>query len=862
MLRGLLCVHYLLATLTVVSAFREEVDLVGGDRQWVMLAGLFPVRVNENEMCGKLRNSAVERIEAMIYAIQRVNQNPNLLPEVNLTFDIRDTCTIPVMALGNTLSFVLLDVDSVPSNQTSLLPSGVLGPAISDGSLLVANVLQLYQVPQISYGSTAAVLSDQTRYKYFFRTIPSDVQQVRAIAGLIREFNWTYVFVLHSADTYGTDGSRSLVNELNGRNGSVSCSAVQISLPLGSMENDNVFDRAVDEMSREWARNAAVAVLFGHDEEARGMLSAVERRVQLDPSSPLRNITWIASDSWGLSLAENLYSKARGMLAVQPVSYSVADFVEYFTSLTPNTTRNPWFNGYWESFFGCSLDTNSKNPCSLETQRLPSNLMLSLQHPYVISGVYAFAVALDRMLADYCPSKRLCDQVVVMRSNHRVVDGRKLRQYLLNVSLSDINFLQQNDSRLFDSFGDVQGSYMIYNLQGSEDSELSFRLVATWDHLRLLTVNKNAIEWRSGSDLPPQSVCSLPCGPGQEPIAIPDQAQCCWRCKDCLGEFTVSSGEGCYECNKTFLPNADRSSCDPIELTYFTWSSPLGIVITILASAGTVVCIFTGLAYIVFFNEKLIKASSRELSALLLCGILFCYILSFIFLIKPSPGTCAIQRIGSSLSFALVFSALLVKTNRIHRIFNRATHEMTSLPRFVSPISQVVITCLLVLVQMIIASIWLAAEPPRVTTVKASRKTLELVCDHSPHATLLVTVLYNLILLIGSTYFAFRTRKVPENYNEARFVNITLFTLCLIWLAFVPTYYISTVELGTIYQLFLLLLNILLSASATMCCLIMPKLILVVLQKVKVTDATQTQSGDISSNRKVSKNSTDYISNI
>ncbi len=274
---------------------------------------------------------------------------------------------------------------------------------------------------------------------------------------------------------------------------------------------------------------------------------------------------------------------------------------------------------------------------------------------------------------------------------------------------------------------------MIYNLQGSEDSELSFRLVATWDHLRLLTVNKNAIEWRSGSDLPPQSVCSLPCGPGQEPIAIPGQAQCCWRCRDCLGEFTVSSGEGCYECNKTFLPNADRSSCDPIELTYFTWSSPLGIVITILASAGTVVCIFTGLAYIVFFNEKLIKASSREFSALLLCGILFCYILSFIFLIKPSPGACTIQRIGSGVSFALVFSALLVKTNRIHRIFNRATHKMTSPSRFVSPISQVVITCLLVLVQIMIASIWFVVEPPKVTTVKASRMKVECVCDHSQH---------------------------------------------------------------------------------------------------------------------------------
>ena len=818
-------------------------DLNANNRQWVMLGGLFPLSVNEKEKCGMLRNSAVERVEAMVYAIQRVNKDQMLLPGVNLTFDIRDTCTIPIRALEESINYVQPNLNSILDNSTAgVAISGVLGPAISDASVLVANVLRLFQIPQISYGSTAAVLSDQSRYDYFFRTIPSDTQQVKVIASLIRHFNWTYVFALYSRDTYGTDGVNSLIEELNaGNESSVPCFAVQISLPLGALENDTVFDWAAEEMSKAWVRKASVAVLFGHSEEANGMLSAVERKVSINPTSPLSNITWIASDSWGLSLDVKFYSKARGMLAVQPVSNTIADFVEYFTNLTPNTTMNPWFDGYWESFFSCSLN-GGKSPCSVETQRLPNNLTLSLQIPNIVSGVYAIASALDKMLTDFCPSGTVCDDIVVQRPNGQAIDGEKLRKYLLNVTLSGFSLFDHENRTFFDSNGDVKRSYTVYNLQFNYSNQLSFHPIATWDNINFLSIDEEDIEWKSGREVP-QSVCSLPCGPSQEPVSIPNQEQCCWTCRSCLGEFSVSPGDRCYECKESFIPNTNRSGCVAISLTYFTWSNSLGILVAVLAGLGAVICVGTAVAYAMFFNHKLIKASSRELSAILLCGILFCYILPFIFLIKPTAAACAIQRIGSGVSFALVFSALLVKTNRIHRIFNRSPHQLASPPRLIGPVSQVVIACLFVLVQIVIAAIWLAIEPPRVKQVVVNRKALELICDHNPHATLVVTVLYNLILLIGSTYFAFRTRKVPENFNEARFINITLFTLCLVWLAFVPTFYVSTVELSMVYQVFFLLLTIILSASVTMCCLLMPKVFFVVLHKVQQTNDGSAQSG-------------------
>ena len=833
---SLVILHCLLAAKTNSSILKYTGDAAesANASQTVVLAGLFPVSTNENGKCGMLRNSAVERVEAMVYAIRRINKDSNLLPGVNLTFDIHNTCTIPTIALEESLNFVYLNANS------SIPISGVIGPAITDGSVLVASLLQLFQIPQISYGSTAAVLSDQSRFEYFFRSIPSDVQQVRVIASIINHYNWSYVFVLHSDNTYGTDGAQALLQELNAAN-ATTCIAAEISLPPGRLENDTVFDEAVEVISQDWVRNASVAVLFSHREEAHGMLSAVERRVSSNLESPLVNFTWIGSDSWGLGLDSRFYSSARGMLTVQPISNPIEDFVEYFTNLTPNSTNNPWFSGYWESFFSCSL-SNGGNPCSLETQRLPRNLTLtSQQNPYVISGVYAFAVSLHNMLVDLCPNGNLCEDVTVARLNSLGVDGTKLRRYLLNVSLSDTNLFPKINGTLFDSFGDVREPYTVYNLKHSANNQLSFELVGTWEFSSGLSIDDEKIEWRSGSVVP-QSVCSVPCGPGQEPVSIPNQERCCWTCRNCLGEFTVSSGDRCYECENKFLPSDSRSSCISIPLTYLSWSSPLGILTAVLASLGASVCTCTGLGYVIFFNNKIIKASSRELSAILLFGVLFCYIISFIFLIMPSPATCSIGRIGSGLSFSIVFSALLVKTNRIHRIFNRADNKITTPPRFISSVSQVIITCLLVLVQIVIVSIWLAVQPPKVEEVEVNRKTLQLVCSHNPSATLLVNLLYNIFLLLGSAYFGFRTRTVPENYNEAKFINVTLVTLCLVWIVFVPTFYISTVELGTVYQSFFLLLAIILSASTIMGCLLMPRALIVIFQKVQEIHQSNRES--------------------
>ena len=789
----------------------------------VRLGGLFIVsRTKDGTQCGEVRAPSVERTEAMVFAIRKINRDLYLLPGVNLTFDIRETCFAPNVALEKAIEYVQ-NIDDSCTNQTTLAVSGVVGAARSSVSESVASLFRLFELPQISYASTADFLSDKSRFDYFFRTVSSDSLQARAMADIIVHFNWTYVFALFSDDTYGREGIDTLIAALESRNGSQSCIAMRISLPFGSSDNQ-IYDGVLEEMSQEWVQNASVAVLFGHLNEATEMIQAIMRVTDSATRRILEDITWIASDGWSLSLPPENYPRVKGMIGLVPHTGNIEDFEQYFVSLSPenNKTDNPWFDRYWEAVFNCSLQGD--NPCDTASQNL-STIPRAIFTSYVIDAVYAFAHAVHQMIVDYCPTDIICDAIVTRRSTGEAINGNLLRQYLFNVSFNST--FTGSDEKLFDANGDVQGSYLINNVQ-ENNSSYSLETVGTWDHINLLEWTA-PLQWPGDREDPPQSVCSIPCGVGHQPQRVPDQEQCCWECKPCLGENTASSGEECFECEDKYMPNRERSGCVAIPLTFFTPPSPWAVIILLLTCAGITATVFVAVMFVIFRKKKVIKASSRELSAILLGGILLCYILPFFFVGKPSPALCGVRRFAIGFCFAISYSALLVRSNRIHRIFDHSRVKSTP-PRFIGSISQVIITCLLISIQVLIAVVWLAAEPPSVETVQPNSRTLELRCAESPYFGLPVSLCYNLFLLVLSTYFAFLTRKVPDNFNEAKFINVTVYSLCIIWLGFLPAYFVS-IQFGTVYESFFLLLAIILSASATLLCLLVPKIFIVILDK-------------------------------
>ncbi|KAB0354593.1 hypothetical protein FD755_022052 [Muntiacus reevesi] len=125
----------------------------------ITLGGLFPVhgRGSEGKACGELKKEkGIHRLEAMLFALDRINNDPDLLPNITLGARILDTCSRDTHALEQSLTFVqaLIEKDGTEVRCGSGGPPiitkpervvGVIGASGSSVSIMVANILRLFK---------------------------------------------------------------------------------------------------------------------------------------------------------------------------------------------------------------------------------------------------------------------------------------------------------------------------------------------------------------------------------------------------------------------------------------------------------------------------------------------------------------------------------------------------------------------------------------------------------------------------------------------------------------------------------------------------------------------------------------------
>ena len=784
----------------------------------VLLGGLFAVHEKNGSACGYLRRSSVVKVEGMAYAIRSVNEREDLLPDAILEFDIRDTCENSNIALEEVVE--MMDFKSDMETMSKPGVSGLIGATQSDISIAVARLTRLFQIPQISYSSTATILSDKSIFDYFFRTIPSDMLQARAIADLIIHFNWTYVIAINSDDTYGRDGLSGLVEEINVNYSSQICIVSKPEITELSVNGNNNYNEVIEFILQEWIANASVVVLFSQFSTAMRMLEAVEMYTRVKPESGLDMLTWVAGDSWATRVTGSLSRIVRGMIGTTPRVYTVDEFNKYLESLHPqNYTSNPWFGEYWEEVFNCTLNnsnsrTSDKMVCENSLRLSASDLEEDISGvTNVIDAVYSFAYAIHNMMDDlFFPNNETSWQnITKKRFSKHVLNGKLLREYLYNVSFNSSSCREA----YFDASGDMNGDYAIVNM----DKDSNINKVGTWDSTNLLQVTGD-IQWSTGEDVP-VSVCSAPCGIGHHPVLVPRRTDCCWTCDPCLGDNIVSNGSECMECSVGTSPDDFGGECQTNPIVYLSWTNPWAIIVILGSCIGLAATAFIAAVFVKFNMSKVIKASSRELCAVLFIGVVACYILPFFYIAKPSIPICTIRRLGIGLSFSICFSPMLMRANRIYRVF----HVAPQTPKFAGPLHQVLFSCCFIGIEVLISIVWLIVEKPSIKYSYGSRIT-ELRCGESPYIGLAILLLYNFSLLALSTYFAFLSRKIPANFNETKLLGVTLYSVCIIWLASVPTYF-ATVRFGVVYQTTSLLMAVLLSATTILCCLLLPKAVIV-----------------------------------
>ena len=781
---------------------------------------LLPIHETFNGSCGQIDRSIVQYVEAISYVIQRINSRQASLniSGVKLGFEIYDTCEIVNIALQQTLRLL------TPKNGNGV--SAVIGEWVSSVTIQVANLLQLFHVPLISFASTTPSLSDKTQYGFFARTCPSDSYQARALADIVNHFNWSYVVAINSGDIYGQAGIKGFMNNFQNVTLNRCVAGDSIEIPYPSVAASDC-DAAVSKLAAPYVSNATVIVLFAQPATVEGLLDAVQRRRESDHTFATKQFLWVGTD-WTTSLDSKRYEIARNVIGVIPEAVNTAGFDEHFQSLhISNHTDNPWFAEYWEDYFKCSLNgTNPALPiCNASNQRISrtNGYVSDAYVPNSIDAVYAIAHAVSQIQQSVCNGSGLCNATRSSETTDvSAIDGR-----LLLLNILKVNFTSESGNDFsFDSNGDPTNT--ILTVQHLHNGQMN--TLGKWDSSKFpsLLINYESIVWNQ-SNPHPKSLCSEPCAYGQLQEAIQGQSGCCWNCKNCSGTNYYSDRKVCMYCAGGMETNLNMDGCVPIHTTYYSASNALAVASIIISCFGFVI-LGTSIAIFIFhFNNTIIIAFSRELTAVLLIGIFFCYLVPFCYIIKPSLFICGVRRFVVGFGFSSCFSPVLVRTVRIHRIFNRKA-SATSL-RCVNPLSQVIFTAVLISIQVMISSVWLGIEPPTVTHV-FDDQTAIIECGENPYVGLSVTLVFNAILLLIILYFAFRTRKVPGNYNEAKFINLTTYSLLITWIAFITIYY-GTLSLGLTFQSSSLIMGTVLGASVILGCLVVPKMYIAIRTKLK-----------------------------
>lgn len=294
------------------------------------------------------------------------------------------------------------------------------------------------------------------------------------------------------------------------------------------------------------------------------------------------------------------------------------------------------------------------------------------------------------------------------------------------------------------------------------------------------------IVWSSGRLSVPESRCSKPCRP-DEIKNVQQGDTCCWICTKCRPYEYVVDEFHCRDCGQGFWPHTNKSSCYELEERHIDWSSVYAIIPICLSLAGIVTTLLVMFVFIKNRDTPIVKASGKELSMLLLVGFLVCYSMSFVLLMRPTPIVCALQRFGVGFGFAVTYASLLTKTNRISRIFSSRS---TRRPPCISPRSQLLISSFIISIQVIFSCVWFILEPPatRHYFLGGHRDQVILKCSIKD-ISFLISLIYNMVLIIICTVYAVKTRKIPENFNESKFIGFAMYTTCIVWLAFVPIYF-------------------------------------------------------------------------
>uniref|UniRef100_A0A672Z1M7 Extracellular calcium-sensing receptor-like n=2 Tax=Sphaeramia orbicularis TaxID=375764 RepID=A0A672Z1M7_9TELE len=783
--------------------------------------------------CISLNFREFQFAQAMLFAIEEINNSTDLLPGITLGYKMYDSCGS--IAVGVRVALALTNGNEAvfaPSETPCTRPAqvqAIMGETSSSPCMAISTVIGPFHIPMISHFATCACLSDKVKYPSFLRTIPSDYYQSRALAQLVKHFGWTWVGAVRTNDDYGNNGMATFIEAAEQLG-----ICLEYSVALFRTDPLEKLQKIINIIKTSTSK---VIVAF---------LSHMDMDVLIHQLS-YHNMTgyqWVGSESWIFDSQIAVMDKHHildGAIGLSIPEAHVSGMKEFILDVKPlNLSGKKLFTEFWETLFSCTfkqkkiLDYNQKACTGDEDLNEVHNSFTDMSLMPIFNNVYKGVYAVAHALHNILDCNRTCNNKVQL-------DPFTILQHIKQIKFKT----KEGDEVYFNENGDPAAKYEIINWQPTQTGIVDFVTVGLYDASlpadRQLNLENITLIWAQNSLQVPLSVCSENCPPGTRKVLQKGKPVCCYDCIRCAeGEFSnVTDSITCERCPSEFWSNEKRDACVKKETEFLSYEEIMGCLLTAASLFGTCMTCLVACIFFRYRKTPIVRANNAELSFLLLFSLTLCFLCSLTFIGQPSEWSCMLRHTAFGITFVLCISCVLGKTIVVLMAF-RATLPGSNVMKWFGPVQQRLSVVGFTLIQVLICILWLTISPPfPFKNFKDFKDKIIIECALGSAIGFWAVLGYIGLLALLCFVLAFLARKLPDNFNEAKFITFSMLIFCAVWITFIPAYVSSPGKFSVAVEIF----AILASSFGLLICIFIPKCYIILLKPEKNTKKNMMGKG-------------------
>ncbi|XP_060137285.1 vomeronasal type-2 receptor 26-like [Zootoca vivipara] len=773
-----------------------------------------------------------QHVLSLVFAVNEVNKNPNILSNITLGFQIYDSYCDAKMTYQNTLNLISHHRKTIPNYKCGVEKNliAAIGGLDSETSSHMASILELYKILQITYSSFTPAVSEKDHISSLYQMAPSEAHQYTGIVQLLLYFHWKWVGILVTADDKGETFVKMLTRQLS--HNSICIAVTERVVNYGGSGGLGMIEKCQNMAESLSKTNVNVFVVNADKNTKTGLQWLLLVGIMMSVS-PINKV-WVMTADWDFS--SEPYHKDldiqnfHGALSFAIHSSEVKGFHSFLLNLNPHSESDGFIRLFWEQAFSCEfLDMETEEESCTGEEKLESlpgaffEMQMTSQSYSIYNAVYAVAHVLHAMLAS--------------RTKHRdMVLGDFLRPQKSHFQLQPFlrNILFNNsagDTVFFNEKRELEGGFDIINWVTFPNKSFLRVKVGEMDPQAPLgsdfSIDEKILTWhQSFNQVVPLALCNDHCHPGYSRQRKEGEPFCCYNCTPCPeGKISNQTDmDDCFQCQDDRYPNQERNQCITKKENFLSYEAPLGIILALLALAFSAT---TALVFGIFIKHRktpIVKANNRNLTYTLLISLLLCFLCSLLFIGKPLTLTCQLRQTAFGIIFSVAVSSVLAKTLTVVLAF-MATKPGSKMRKWVGKrfSTSIVLGC--ASVQASICIVWLCTDPPFPDVdMHSLPKEIIVECNEGSANMFYYLLGYMGLLALVSFVVAFFARKLPDTFNEAKFITFSMLVFCSVWLSFVPTYLSTKGKYMVAVEIF----SILASSAGILGCIFSPKCYIIV----------------------------------